>query len=178
MDVAVQFVLSASASPVCVIAVVYEHTDADREFHDAVERAAKRINANRPRAEVINSMAAAQFLATLHEADARSWNKTKVLCSEGLDSVFVTAWRDGTFSYVPLVPPLPLQCCGADFDPTDYSAPRRATAMKLIVSLAVGLRVAAMLVVALLAVVYMRSQHVLSFLNIMRPDLEINECVG
>eukprot|EP00727_Mastigamoeba_balamuthi_P010240 m51a1_g5839 putative kinase family protein (1049) ;mRNA; r:301934-305466 len=339
MDVAVQYILSVSASPVRVIAVVYEDTDADREFRDAVERAAERVNANRSNGpsvdvytssfgDIVNesivapmlaadafvfagqSMAAAQFLATLHEADAGSWNKTKVLCSEvhldllqkalgvieapagslrgvhvmhstppllmlpkgnamrqqyeewvssvdrgessfrgfflglvvsavirsatgtaldegaapetlevtpqslvdavyrkkmfsidrltvgpfvdqcergtgtrccnqGLDGVYVTAWRDGTFSYVPFVPPLPLQRCGADFDPTDYSAPGSGDReLGLIVGLAVGLGVAALLVVAMMAVVYVRSRRVLSFLNIMRPDLEINECVG
>eukprot|EP00727_Mastigamoeba_balamuthi_P006926 m51a1_g2854 putative serine threonine-protein kinase ctr1 (2517) ;mRNA; f:310360-327386 len=100
-------------------------------------------------------------------------------CNQGLDDVYITAWKSSAFSYVSF--DATTSACGKDFDPTDYSVVNSSSStstLGLTVGLATGLGVAAVLVVGMMVSMFFYSRRTLSFLNIKRPDLEINECIG
>eukprot|EP00727_Mastigamoeba_balamuthi_P006909 m51a1_g2839 putative flag-tagged protein kinase domain of mitogen-activated protein kinase kinase kinase (2521) ;mRNA; r:264462-273306 len=102
---------------------------------------------------------------------------TGVRCSnQGLDRVYITQWQSGeVFGYVSYDVVFPL----SGFDPTDYRlVPKKEDNLGLTLGLALGLGVAVLFIVLLSTVFYAHSRRTLSFLNIKRPDLEINECIG
>eukprot|EP00727_Mastigamoeba_balamuthi_P006911 m51a1_g2840 putative pas domain-containing protein tyrosine kinase (1266) ;mRNA; r:274216-278061 len=101
-------------------------------------------------------------------------------CNQGLDTVYVTAWlRDTSFALVPF--DAGLGYCGSDFaDHPAVPVPEKQEdqSLGLILALACGLGVCAVFIVGLVWLIYAHSKRTLSFLNIQKPELEINECIG
>eukprot|EP00727_Mastigamoeba_balamuthi_P006902 m51a1_g2832 putative pas domain-containing protein tyrosine kinase (1290) ;mRNA; f:233750-237690 len=102
-------------------------------------------------------------------------------CNQGLDKVYIIKWQSGEFSFVPFE--TNDSKCGQLFDPNpsiydDHPSTNGDNLLGLTVGLSVGLGVAAALILVLGVTMFFYSRRTLSFLNIKRPDLEINECIG
>eukprot|EP00727_Mastigamoeba_balamuthi_P006905 m51a1_g2835 putative flag-tagged protein kinase domain of mitogen-activated protein kinase kinase kinase (1274) ;mRNA; f:247238-251146 len=100
--------------------------------------------------------------------------------NQGLGNVYIIAWQQSgkVFAYEPFTAK-DITSGGEMFDLTPLDGNKKKDDMLgLTLGLALGLGVAAALIVMLSLIMYFHSKRTLSFLNIKRPDLEINECIG